>query len=266
MSRWHPFIRWLQFAEDYAYRHADQIVSVLPKVDKYLRERGVDAGKFRCIPNGIDVGGNSTAPATLPKEHAAALARLKAEERFSVGYLGQHGLSNALDAFVESALLLEWSNAALVLVGQGPEKARLEAKARERGAKNIIFLPAVAKNAVPLILAELDALFLGWKRQPLYRYGISPNKLMDYMLAGKPVIHAVEAGNDPVAEAQCGISCEPENPQAIAAAVLELAQRTAEERSAMGYRGKEYVLRHHQYPALARQFLESMTTPSAVRS
>ena len=260
MSRWHPFIQWLQFTEDYAYRHADRIVSVLPKVDEYLRKRGVDAGKFAWVPNGVDIEERSAASASLPPEHAGVLARLKSEGRFVVGYVGQHSLSNALDAFVESAALLDSSNAALVLVGQGPEKARLETKARQQGAKNIMFLPPVAKNAVPAVLAHMDALFLGWNRQPLYRYGISPNKLMDYMLAAKPVIHAVEAGNDPVAEARCGISCEPENPPAIVRSVLELITgRSAEERLAMGQRGKDYVVRHFSYPILARQFCEIMT-------
>lgn len=82
---------------------------------------------------------------------------------------------------------------------------------------------------------------------------------MDYMLAGKPVIHAVEAGNDPVVEAQCGISCEPENPQAIAGSVVELMKhRTTEERLVMGQRGKDYVVRHFSYATLARQFLDVM--------
>ena len=259
MSRWHPFIQCLQWAENYAYRQADRIVSVLPKVDQYLRERGMDAGKFTCIPNGIDVEESLAPPAPLPEEHATALARLKSAGRFLVGYVGQHSLSNALDSFVESASLLESSNATLVLVGQGPEKARLEQRAKESGAKNIVFLPPVAKKAVPAILSQMDVLFLGWKRQPLYRYGISPNKLMDYMMAAKPVIHAVEAGNDPVAEGGAGISCPPENSAAIADSVSELmTRRTVEERIAMGQRGKDYVVRNFSYTTLARLFLDAI--------
>jgi glycosyltransferase involved in cell wall biosynthesis len=254
MSRWHPFVYCLQFTENYAYRHADRIVSVLPNVDKYLHERGFDPGKFTCIPNGIDVE-ESAVPALLPDEHAAALAELKSAGRFLVGYVGQHSLSNALDAFIESASLLGSANVTLVLVGQGPEKAQLEAKARDAGAKNVRFLPPVLKQAVPSVLAQMDALFLGWSRQPLYRYGISPNKLMDYMLAGRPVIHAVAAGNDPVAEAGCGISCEPENPSAIAESVRKLLTAGEQERLTLGQHGREYVLAHHSYKILAKRFL-----------
>ena len=51
----------------------------------------------------------------------------------------------------------------------------------------------------------MDGLYIGWERNSIYRFGISPNKLLDYMLVGRPVIHAVEAANDAVAECGCGI-------------------------------------------------------------
>lgn len=257
MSCLHPFVLWLQAVENYAYSHSDRIVSVLPKVDIYLRERGMDVGKFACIPNGIDLKEAQAATYAMPEEHALALKKLRGEYDFLVGYVGQHSLSNALDSFVESASLLKAFNVALVLVGQGPEKARLEAKAAECGTKNIVFLPPVPKTAVHGILSQMDALFIGWQQQPLYRYGVSPNKLMDYMLASKPVIHAVDAGNDLVAEAKCGISCEPESPSAIADAVLELKVKyTAEDRSNMGRRGKDYIEHHHDFSVLARRYLD----------
>ena len=104
----------------------------------------------------------------------------------------------------------------------------------------------------------MDVLFLGWQRRPLYRYGISPNKLMDYMMAAKPVIHAVEAGNDPVAESGAGISCAPEDPAAIAAAVRELGDRTAEQRRLLGQCGHQYVAENYDYAKLGRRFLEIM--------
>ena len=76
------------------------------------------------------------------------------------------------------------------------------------------------------------------------------------MMAGKPIIHAVEAGNDPVQDAGCGISVPPEDPQAIADAIRTLASMSVAEREAMGQRGKEYVMKHHDYKILAKQFLE----------
>jgi glycosyltransferase involved in cell wall biosynthesis len=81
---------------------------------------------------------------------------------------------------------------------------------------------------------------------------------MDYMLAACAVLHSVEAGNDPVAESGCGVSVEPESPAAVADGLRRLAALSREERQAMGQRGRNYVLAHHTYPALARRFLAAL--------
>jgi len=120
------------------------------------------------------------------------------------------------------------------------------------------FLPPVPKAAVPCLLSALDALYLGWRDEPVYRFGVSPNKLMDYMMSARPIVHAVRAGNDLVAQSACGISCAPEDPEAAARAILEMMRLPAEERAAMGRRGREYVLQHHDYRLLARRFLEAV--------
>ena len=112
--------------------------------------------------------------------------------------------------------------------------------------------------SIPALLDSLDALFIGLKRTPIFRFGISPNKLIDYMMAGKPVIQAIEAGNDLVAENGCGFSIPPEDPRAIADAVLQLMRLSPAEREAMGRKGREYVMAHHDYRVLARQFLEAL--------
>jgi glycosyltransferase involved in cell wall biosynthesis len=93
---------------------------------------------------------------------------------------------------------------------------------------------------------------------PIYRFGIAPNKLMDYMMAGCCVLHAVEAGNDPVAEAGCGLTVAPQDPAAIAAGLLQLAGVPVHERATMGARGRAFVRAHHAYPVLARRFIDAV--------
>ena len=94
---------------------------------------------------------------------------------------------------------------------------------------------------------------------PLYRFGIAPNKLMDYMMAGRAVLHSVEAGNDPVADADCGLTVPPESAAAVAQGLRQLATTTPEQRKQMGARGRAYVLKHHTYPVLAQRFIEAIT-------
>lgn len=102
----------------------------------------------------------------------------------------------------------------------------------------------------------MDALYVGLQRQPLFRFGVSPNKLMDYMMAAKPVIFAIDAPNDMVADADCGISIEPEDSKAIAAAAEKLASLSKDELCAMGQRGQEYILANNEYDVLSEKFLK----------
>jgi glycosyltransferase involved in cell wall biosynthesis len=218
----------------------------------------MDAEKFCYIPNGVSLDEWTPTDEPLPPQHQAALTRLRQAGRFVVGYAGGHALSNALDCLIEAARRLEGSPVDFVLVGKGVEKEALRRKTQVLGLTNVTFLPPLSKCLVPRLLREFDACYLGWARSPLYRFGVCPNKLLDYMMAGKPVIHGIEAGNDLVAEAECGISIPPENSEALAVAARKLCEMTPQDLSAMGQRGQRYVMRHHPYPHLARQFLEAV--------
>ena len=94
------------------------------------------------------------------------------------------------------------------------------------------------------------------QKQSLFRFGISPNKLFDYMMAEKPVIQAIDAGNNLVREADCGLDVEPDNVEEIAAAMEKLSQMPAEELRRMGMNGKRFVLENHTYSVLGRRFIE----------
>jgi glycosyltransferase involved in cell wall biosynthesis len=173
-----------------------------------------------------------------------------------VGYAGSHGVSNKLEILLRAAELTRHDEIAYVLIGTGPAKPALETFVRERGLVNVFFLPPVSRAAVGSFLTKIDAAYLGWNRSSLYRFGISPNKLLDYMAAGCPVIHGVEAFNDPVGDAKCGISVPPEDPDAVASAVRRLAAMTADERQVLGSRGATYVREHHDNRKLAADFLD----------
>jgi glycosyltransferase involved in cell wall biosynthesis len=258
-SRHHPFIRLLQAAEDYACRHADTIVSILPKVREHLEARGMAPHKLHVIPNGTDPAEWLVAPPALPESLEALLAGLRAQGLAVVGYAGSHGLANALDTLLDAANLMKDRPLAFVLVGDGPEKPRLERRVRalglDRGRVQVYFAPPILKAQIPALMARLDIAYLGWQRQPLYRFGIAPNKLLDYMMGGCPVLHAVEAGNDPVREAGCGLTVAPEDPAAVARGLDTLLAMSRSERRALGERGRSYALANLTYPVLGQRFL-----------
>lgn len=256
MSPRHPFIRLVQRAEDYAYRHADVVVSMLPKTLEYMCSRGLAAGKWRHVPNGIDPS-EWQAPSALPIEVDRRVAEIKRTGLPLIAYAGTHGLANALDTLLDCAKVMlgeaEW-----VLVGNGPERERLLRRVNEEKIGNVHMLPAIPKESIPALLDATDISYIGLLPQPLYRFGISLNKMMDYMMAAKPVLMSGAAGNDMVREANCGESVHSGAVTDIRDAALRLMRISAEERQAMGQRGREYIVSRHSYPVLAQQFLDAV--------
>ena len=258
MSKWHPFIMLVQAAEDYAYRNADVVVSMLPKVHDYMASRGLDLKKLHIVPNGISPDEWQESSGASLAVQASVLLELKAKGMKIVGYAGTHGVSNALDTFIDAAAVMKADeDVVFVLFGKGPEKSRLEMRARSEGLANVMFFDPVSKQQIPTLLSFFDVAYIGWNRQPLYRFGIAPNKLMDYMMAGCVVLHSVSAGNDSVGEAKCGMTVEPENVVQVVDGLRNLLALPANERKKMGERGRSFVLREHTYPVLAQRFFDS---------
>ena len=261
MSPRHPYIMLMQAAENYCYQHSDYVVSLLPKAQEHMVEHGLKPEKFICIPNGI-VKADWEQPMANPPVYYDKLKQYHDEGYFLIGYTGAHGIANALNSFVEAGEQLRDQKIKLLLVGPGPERDHLIQKVIDlKLGDTVELLEPVKRNQVPELLNQMDALYVGLQRQPLFRFGVSPNKLMDYMMAAKPVIFAIDAGNDMVADAGCGISIEPEDSTAIAQAAQKLASLPKEQLQAMGEHGREYILENNEYDVLSQKFLDVFKMP-----
>ena len=254
-SRFHPFIMVMQYAENYAYKYSMATVSLLPKAYDHMKEHGLEADRFYHIPNGISIE-DWQIRSRLPDTHDALIKNLKEKQNFLVCYAGSIGIANALDCFTRAAKQISHENIYFIIVGEGPQKNQLLEIAKQEKIANFTILPPIPKILIPLLLSKMDVLYVSFQRQSLFRFGISPNKIMDYMMAGKPIIQAIDAGNDMISEAKCGITVEPENINAIADAVIQLFKMNNESRQILGKNGKEYVIKNHDYKILAEKFLE----------
>ena len=255
MSPKHPFIRMMQKAEDFGYRNADKVVSLLPKAKSYMVEHGMTEDKFVYIPNGVSVDDWKTAAENIPQEHIESIRQLREKYTFLIGYAGGMGESNALGFLISAAKDIN-KNIGIVMVGNGSSKNVLQKRLMDENITNICFLPAIGKTQIPDFLKRMDALYIGWNRLSIYRFGICPNKLFDYMLAAKPVIHSVTAGNDLVRDAHCGISTVAEDVTSISKAIDKIANETPADLQWLGEQGHNYVIKHHDYPILAQRFLD----------
>ena len=259
MSPRHPFIAICQAAENFACRRADRVISMLPKVHDHLAAHGLDLSRLHIVPNGVLAEEWTQARASLAPEIERHIGQARSEGRLVVVYAGAHGLANALDSLLDAAVMLRAEPFSFVLVGDGAERERLARRVASEGLAHVRLFDPIPKHQMPALLAEADFAYIGLQRVPLFRFGIAPNKLMDYMMAGCVVLSAIEAGNDPVAEADCGRTVQAESAPAIAEGLRELARLDPDTRRAMGAKGRRYVQRHHTWPVLARRFVEALS-------
>lgn len=257
ISRFNPFIWLMQKAENYAYSKADHVVSVLSGSKAYMMEHGMAPEKFNFIPNGVAIPDNDEFTA-LPESHQRLLEQKDSKE-FWLGFAGRLNNAVALHYLIEAMKRVKNANVKLFILGDGEKKPSLQSIVEKSGLKDkVVFLETVKKSQVASFLHHMDAVYLGLQRQSLFRFGISPTKLNDYMLAAKPVIYAIDAPDDPVVASGCGISCQPENVNDIAKAINMLADKTPTEREAMGRRGHDWLIKNREYSILAAKFLEKV--------
>lgn len=256
MPKFHPFIVMMQIAENSFCKYADQIVSLPSATKDYLMEHGMAEEKFVSITNGIclDEWENK---ADLPKEHESLLRKLKGENKFIIGFFGSHTKSYALTYLIDALREIQNNQVCAVLVGDGIEKKNLMQYASDIKDR-VYFLPLIEKRAIPALVAEFDAIYVGALNNRMFRFGISMNKLFDAMMSEKPVLYAVNAPNNYIEEYHCGISVEPENVSALKTGIQDMLSLSDGERTHMGRNGKKAVLENFQYGVLAKRFLNEM--------
>lgn len=248
-------IRMSLWLEGFLYRRADRVMVNSPGYVAHVSGRG--ARRVDLVPNGAD-------PAMFdPADDGAAFrTRNRLAGKFVLVYAGAHGLSNDLGVALEAArLLADRPEVCFVFVGDGKEKTALQERAAGMGLENVLFLPPVPKSEMAGALAGADACLAILK--PIEAYKTTyPNKVFDYMAAGRPVVLAIDGVIREVVEAAgCGIFVPPGDPAAMAEAVRSLAADKGQARR-MGLKGRHCLEEHFSRAALAEKLtgiLEEMT-------
>jgi len=252
-------IRLSQWLERWLYRKADQVVVNSPGYVEHVRARG--ARDVALIPNGVDTEMFDPALNGDAFRQAHALGG-----KFIALYAGAHGMSNDLDVVLDAAEKLSGrDDIAIVLLGDGKEKERLQVEAGARELGNVLFLDPVSKAAIPSVLAAADVCIAILKPIDAYRLTY-PNKVFDYMAAGRPVLLAIDGViRDVVESAGAGVFVPPGDSEALGDAILSLAD-DENIRLSMGKAGRTCVVERFDRRELShtmKLLMQEMVTPAA---
>ena len=244
-------IRASEWLERFLYRRADQLMVNSPGFIAHIQHRGGD--EIELVPNGVDVDmfDPSDEGPDFRTEHGLG-------DKFVALYAGAHGMSNDLDVVLDAAnLLRENPKVAIVFVGDGKEKPGLEKQAEILGLENIYFVPSIPKIQMSGALAAADACIAILKPIEMYKT-VYPNKVFDYMAAGRPVILAM-AGviREVVEKAGAGISVPSGDAQKLADAIRFLAENQPQGQI-WGQNGRDYVVRYFDRTRLADKLMSIM--------
>lgn len=248
LSPKNPLVFILRFLEKFLYIRAEKIITLLPYAGDYIASFGIPKEKIVWISNGADL---SRFEKMKPYDGGR-------KEKFTFMYLGIHSPYAGLNIVLEAAEILQKEgkkNLKFVFIGGGSEKSNLIKFAQDKNLNNVEFRDMIPKDQVFKAMEEADAFISIIKSMPvLIKYGISSNKLIDYLAAGRPIIFSVSSKNNPVEEAGAGLTIPPDDPSAFAEAVKKIISLTPEERIKMGENGKVYAQKNYDIKKLAEKF------------
>ena len=195
-------IKILLFMEEKLYKHSDSIVVLSKGITNYIKKRS--PSDIFWLPNGPDL--NKFQFSKLPEEKTT----FSKDRPFRILYAGAHGEANDLSNVIKSAKLLLKNPIEFTFMGDGPLKELLISEAKD--CNNIIFRNPIPKEYVPDMMKRFDAILLSLKDVPVFKYGVSPNKLYDAYALGRPVISTASGQvNIEIEENYLGVTSLPNN-------------------------------------------------------
>lgn len=253
MLRKGMFVRMLGKIERFVYDKATAISVISKGFAENLHSKGVLESKIHLIPNWIDL------EFVRPLERNNIFRKLQgiSEGQFVIMFSGAMGKKDNLGTILDAAALLrEYKDILFMLIGEGIQKSHLMERAQRMGLPNIRFLPLQPKEIFPYVLSAADVLIVSYYNSVVDF--CMPSKVLTYMASARPLVVAAHPESETaktVQEAEAGLLVEPENPNAIVKAILELRD-SDELRQRLGLNGRSFVSNHFEKSKVLKQFEE----------
>ena len=250
--KWHPLVILIGMIEKFGYAKSDLIVGTMPLLFQHVEKILGYQKPFHCSPlgfNPIDYEIPTTGT-TNP------FNKYKPQGKFIIGYAGSMGLANSLECFIETIKLMHKENVMFLLVGNGDYKEKFENELKDYN--NVIFLPKVEQAQVKNFLEICDIVYLSTKKSKVWDYGQSMNKVIEYMLAAKPIVATYFGHPSMINESNCGYFLKSENPEDLKMLFIELSKLSKGELEKIGSNGRKWMYENRTYERLALSYYDKL--------
>lgn len=251
VNKYHPFVIFLSLIEKIAYKNADILVGTMPNLALHVENvLGFKRDVF-CIPQGVDVS-------ILENSNELSIDFFNTyipKNKFIICYAGSIGFDNSLDTFFDSIRAMSYMNDIhFLILGEGQLKDFFEQKCK--GLLNVSFAPRVEKNQVQSVLKKCDVLYLSVSKSSLWNFGQSLNKIIDYMVSGKPILASYSGYPSMINEADCGVIIPAEDAESLCEEIIRMKEMPKDELESMGIRGRDWILANRMYDRLADDYIK----------
>ncbi|MEJ5307997.1 MAG: glycosyltransferase family 4 protein [candidate division WOR-3 bacterium] len=240
-----PYTWFLYLLEKIIYQKSKSIIVCVEKFKNHIVSKGIEEKKIHFISNCTYP--NHFTP-DKPKEYYKEKYKI---DKFTIAYTGAIGVANNPYLILDIAKKLEDKPIDFLILGEGPLREDIEKRIKDENIKNVRIYKTIPKRNILNFLANVDLCLITVNKTELYKYGLSPNKLFDYMLAGKPIlITAKPEYSEFVKDSGCGFYADPENLDEIVSIIMKVYNMSESEREEMGKRGKDYILKFYSEQSL----------------
>ncbi len=235
----------LKIIEIVGYKYSDHIIGTMPNLKEHVDNVLGFPKKVSCIPIGFDI--KETSKSSKINKN---IKNLIPKNKFIIGYFGGIGISNALDTFFESIKKLE-NNEEIHFIVAGEGDLRKNYYEQTEHLKNITFLPMIKKKFIYSLMSFCDLLYFSTNNSKVWDYGQSLNKVVDYMLAGIPIIGSYDGYKSMINESGCGEFIKPNDIDQHLKNFLKYKNMPIQDRKNLGNKGKKWIIQNRSYKKLS---------------
>jgi glycosyltransferase involved in cell wall biosynthesis len=245
---------FIGFVEKFGYRNSDLIVGTMPNLQEHVNNIGFSNKPVFCSPLGFDPENYSERDLSINNP----FININTGDKILIGYAGSMGLTNGLDIFIETIKSMNsCSNIHFLIVGSGDLKEKYQAELAHY--ENVTFLPRIEQKQVKYFLDSCDILYLSTQNSKVWKYGQSMNKIVEYMLAAKPIIATYNGYPSMINEADCGIFVNSSNSLELRTVFLKYASFSKVELKKIGEKGRKWICENRTYSKLAKEYLDKIS-------